>query len=206
MRAVRRLRFNGRLLQASYAEMLRRAGRGRKTFEYMTHGDGDIVFAQRFHLSEADIDRVRLVCESGDCQDGPPPYRSTYYLWYEVASAMEGATDVRITKNLIYMSFTRFTKDEAAGRSVLRGGGTLGGEYAATVHGNALAVFPENLDEMQERLFDRRRERDYGMNDIGSPGFEFWQAWAGSLGGAAHEIGHSFGLGHGDFSGERLLG
>lgn len=41
-------------------------------------------------------------------------------------------------------------------------------------------------------------EHDDGdnMNDIGHGGVEFWQVWATALGGAGHEVGHSFGLAH----------
>jgi hypothetical protein len=194
--ALRRLRFNGRIVQSVYAEMMRSAGRGRKTFEFMQHDGGDIAFVERFLLADGDIDRYRLVCQNGDCVDGPEPYYSTYALWGEVNSWMEATSNWRTTKNLVYMSFTRFWKDEAAGRSILYGGGTLGGDHTATVHGTSLCVFPDDVAGLQTRLFDRRREADYGMNDIGQPSAEFWQAWAGALGGATHELGHSFGLGH----------
>lgn len=174
--AKRRLAFAGKLQQTAAAELMYNAGYTRKTYCLERNRDWSVkvtVFRSELNTAEAramdDVDR--WVFLYGELSELPKRNNS-------------------IDMAILGMSYY----DPATGKLEAEAG--LGGGYLATIGSIALHSWPENLDQMVDRLTDERYVKDYGMYDFFSWAPEtFWANCSTTMGACLHELGHTVGFG-----------
>jgi hypothetical protein len=187
--AVRRLRFGALLIQTAYAELMRTAGYGRRTFRLLREDSGDVsVSCVRLDETLAELHRHQYwQGPNNEWLHSDPPFTAED-LWRKIYAKLDRLWPGENTNRLTYLAFSR---QDAVSRTE-HGVATLGGGRLATQNSIRLYAYPETLAQVEAVLYDSRLEAGYGL--IGAD--TFWRAWGTHLGGAAHELGHTFGLGH----------
>jgi hypothetical protein len=182
--AERRIRFSGLLMQAVLAELMNEAGHGRKTIRLARNAAREVeVFTHRLALTFA---------ETQEYCDGPrPPCRDVVELWGIIGAELAESLPFGQFKNMAFTGMSRF--DPATGQT--HAAAALGGGDLAWQGGLVLHAYPENIDELLAVMEDTTPLSPQGMfvewwKD------SYWGTYSVNMGGATHELGHTFGLAH----------
>jgi hypothetical protein len=181
--AVRaRMRLAGLLLQSATAELLRAAGKGRKTFRLVRRGGRVAVRRTRSSMPLRRWRKLR----------GRNEGASKDVIWNQVHADLARLPRRSTTKDLVVLAATRYD----ARTNTVSGHVALGGGVLAVVGSGTLYAHPEGLAQFVRRATDVGWPSARGLFDDSAGRGTHWGNFATGLGAMLHELGHAFGLGH----------